>query len=110
MAAVRLGLGTVVRMRTYLFCAWLAWSRYRIIIPTWDKTLGSVLVCLDRTLRRIGATPTYALTDNERTVSMDRIAGISVRNPTWSPSGGTTVCVSLTSRGLRQAGRRPQWT
>lgn len=74
--------GPVVRMRqTYLFCAWLAWSRYRIIIPTWDKTLGSVLVCLDRTLRRIGATPTYALTDNERTVSMDRIAGISVRHP-----------------------------
>jgi len=74
--------GPVVRMRqTYLFCAWLAWSRYRIIIPTWDKTLATVLVCLDRTLRKVGATPTYALTDNERTVSMDRIAGISVRHP-----------------------------
>lgn len=76
------GWGPVVRMRqSYLFCAWLAWSRYRFIIPTWDKTLGTVLVCLDRTLRRIGAVPTYALTDNERTVSMDRIAGISVRHP-----------------------------
>jgi transposase len=76
------GWGPVVRMRqTYLFCAWLAWSRFRVIIPTWDKTLGTVLVCLDRTLRRIGAVPTYALTDNERTVSMDRIAGISVRHP-----------------------------
>ncbi|HSS61626.1 MAG TPA: IS21 family transposase [Candidatus Limnocylindrales bacterium] len=76
------GWGPVVHMRqTYLFCAWLAWSRYRLIIPTWDKTLGTVLVCLDRTLRRIGAVPTYALTDNERTVSMDRIAGISVRHP-----------------------------
>jgi transposase len=76
------GWGPVVRMRqTYLFCAWLAWSRYRVIIPTWDKTLGSVLVCLDRLLHRIGAVPTFALTDNERTVSMDRIAGISVRHP-----------------------------
>jgi transposase len=76
------GWGPVVGMRqTYLFCAWLAWSRYRVIIPTWDKTLGSVLTCLDRTLRKIGAVPTYALTDNERTVSMDRIAGISVRHP-----------------------------
>jgi transposase len=74
--------GPVVGMRqTYLFCAWLAWSRYRVIIPTWDKTLGSVLVCLDRTLGKIGMVPTYALTDNERTVSMDRIAGISVRHP-----------------------------
>jgi transposase len=76
------GWGPVVRMRqTYLFCAWLAWSRYRVIIPTWDKTLGAVLTCLDRTLGKIGAVPTYALTDNERTVSMDRIAGISVRHP-----------------------------
>lgn len=76
------GWGPVVRMRqTYLFCAWLAWSRYRVIIPTWDRTLGTLLICLDRTLRKIGAAPTYALTDNERTVSMDRIAGISVRHP-----------------------------
>lgn len=74
--------GPVVQMRqTYLFCAWLAWSRYRVVIPSWDKTLGTVLICLDRALRKIGAVPTYALTDNERTVSMDRIAGISVRHP-----------------------------
>lgn len=74
--------GPVVRMRqTYLFCAWLGWSRYRVILPTWDRTLGTVLVCLDRTLTKIGAVPTYALTDNERTVSMDRVAGIFVRHP-----------------------------
>lgn len=76
------GRGPVVGMRqTFLFCAWLAWSRYRVIIPTWDRTLGTVLVCLDRTLRQLGAVPTYVLTDNERTVSMDRVAGISVRHP-----------------------------
>jgi len=40
-----------------------------------------VLICLDRTLGKVGGVPTYALTDNERTVSMDRIAGISVRHP-----------------------------
>src|SRR5262249_40979642 len=51
------------------------------ITPSWDRTLGSVLICLDRTLRRIGAVPTYALTDNERTVSMDRVAGVPVRHP-----------------------------
>ena len=83
------GWGPVVRMRqTYLFCAWLAWSRNRVVIPTWDKTLGTVLICLDRTLHRIGAVPTYALTDNERTVSMDRIAGISVRHPEVVAFGG----------------------
>ena len=82
MVAVRLGWGPMVRMRqTYLFCAWLAWARFRVVIPTWDKTVGSVLVCLDGTLRRIGAVPTYALTDNERTVSMDRVAGVSVPHP-----------------------------
>jgi transposase len=76
------GWGPVVQLRqTFLFCAWLAWSRYRVIIPTWDRTLGTVLICLDRTLRRLGAVPTYALTDNERTVSMDRVAGVSVRHP-----------------------------
>jgi len=76
------GWGPVVQMRqTYLFCAWLAWSRYRVIIPTWDRTLGTVLICLDRTLRKLGAVPTYALTDNEKTVSLDRVAGIPVRHP-----------------------------
>lgn len=76
------GWGPVVQLRqTFLFCAWLAWSRFRVVIPTWDRTLGSVLVCLDRTLRSVGAVPTYALTDNERTVSMDRVAGVAVRHP-----------------------------
>jgi hypothetical protein len=26
--------------RTLLFCAWLAWSRFRVVIPTWDRTLA----------------------------------------------------------------------
>jgi len=76
------GHGPVIDGRpTLLFCAWLAWSRFRVVIPTWDRTLGSLLACLDATLRIIGGAPTYALTDNERTITIDRIAGIAVRHP-----------------------------
>ncbi|MGH7697843.1 MAG: IS21 family transposase [Candidatus Dormibacteria bacterium] len=66
---------------TALFCAWLAWSRYRVIVPTWDQSLGSLLPALDRALRRFGGCPTYWLTDNAKTVTLDRIAGIPVRHP-----------------------------
>ena len=76
------GKGPVIGGRdTLLWCAWLAWSRYRVVIPTWDRTLPTVIACLDETLRRLGGAPTYALTDNERTVTVDRVAGIAVRHP-----------------------------
>lgn len=67
--------------RTLLFCAWLAWSRFRVVIPTWDRTLGTLISCLDATLRAIGGAPTYALTDNEKTVTIDVVAGVRVRHP-----------------------------
>lgn len=67
--------------RTYLFCAWLSWSRYRVVLPTWDRKLGTLLACLDATLRRLGGGPTYVLTDNERTVTTERVAGVPVRHP-----------------------------
>jgi transposase len=66
---------------TTLFCAWLAWSRFRVVIALKDKTLPSVVMALDRALRVFGGAPTYALTDNEKTVSTDHVAGIAVRNP-----------------------------
>jgi len=69
------------RRRTLLFCAWLAWSRFRMVIPTWDRTLGTLIGCLDATLRVIGGAPTYALTDNEKTVTVDLVAGIPIRHP-----------------------------
>jgi len=76
------GDGPVVEGRaTVLFCAWLAWSRYRVVLPLRDKTMPSVVLGLDRTLRRFGGAPTYALTDNEKTVSVDHVCGIAVRNP-----------------------------
>jgi hypothetical protein len=66
---------------TSLFCAWLAWSRFRVVLPLWDKTLPSVVLALDRALRRFGGAPTYALTDNERTVTSDHVCGIAIRTP-----------------------------
>jgi transposase len=66
---------------TLLFCAWLAWSRFRVVVPVWDRTLPSLLACLDTTLRTIGGAPTYALTDNEKTVTVEHIARVPVRHP-----------------------------
>jgi hypothetical protein len=43
--------------------------------------MPTIVSCLDTTLRRIGGVPTYALTDNEKTVSVDHVARIAVRNP-----------------------------
>ena len=74
--------GPVIAGReTSLFCAWLAWSRFRVVLPLQDRTLPSVVMALDRALRAFGGAPTYALTDNERTVSSDHVCGIAVRNP-----------------------------
>jgi transposase len=67
--------------RTCLFCAWLAWSRCRVVIPTWDQTLGTLVWCLDQTLRRVGGAPTYLLTDNAKTVTTEHVAGVPVRHP-----------------------------
>ena len=69
-------------MRAVLFCAWLAWSRYRVVVPLRDKTMPSVVIGLDRTLRYLDGCPTYALTDNEKTVTVEHVCGIAVRNPT----------------------------
>jgi len=44
-----------------------------------------VLACLDNTLRRLGGAPTYLLTDNERTLTSDRVAGLPVRHPDLVP-------------------------
>jgi transposase len=75
------GAGPVVDgLAVVLFCAWLAWSRFRFVIPLQDRSLPSVVAALDRTFRLAGGAPTYVLTDNERTVTDRHIAGIAVRN------------------------------
>ncbi len=65
---------------TNLFCAWLAWSRYRVVIATWDRTFSTLVLCLDQVFRRLGGVPTYLLTDNEKSVTDSFVAGIPVRN------------------------------
>jgi transposase len=79
---------------TLLFCAWLAWSRFRVVIPTWDRKMGTLLSCLDATLRRMGGAPAFVLTDNEKTVTVEHVAGVPVRNPMMVAAGrhyGLTV-------------------
>ena len=76
------GDGPVIAGRkTVLFCAWLSWSRLRVVIPILDKSLPTVIACIDATLRRFGGCPTYALTDNEKTVTTTHVARIAFRNP-----------------------------
>jgi hypothetical protein len=72
---------TIGGVATILFCFWLAWSRFRVIVPLLDKTQPSVFAAIDVALRRCGGAPTYLLTDNEKTVTVEHIAGIPVRNP-----------------------------
>jgi len=82
----------VAGRRTQLFCAWLSWSRFRVVLPAWDQTLGTLVSCVDATLRRIGGAPTYLLTDNPRTVTMDRVAGVPVRHPEIVAAGRHYGC------------------
>jgi transposase len=78
--------------KTCLFCAWLAWSRFRVVIPTWDRTMGTLVACVDATLRRLGGAPTYLLSDNEKTVTIEHVAGIPVRHPTMVAVGRHYGC------------------
>ena len=73
--------------RTWLWCAWLAWSRFRVVLPVRDKALPTVIACIDQTLRRFGGVPTYGLSDNEKTLTLDHIARIAVRHPTMVEVG-----------------------
>lgn len=76
------GAGPVVDgVAVVLFCAWLAWSRFRVVISIRDKTLPTVVACIDAALRRFGGCPTYGLTDNEKTVTIDHVARVAIRNP-----------------------------
>ena len=93
------GDGPVVEgAKTVLFCAWLAWSRFRVIIALHDRTMPSVVAALDRTFRLIGGASTYVLTDNEKTVTDRHIAGIAVRNEAMvavSNYYGVTICTCV---------------
>jgi transposase len=84
--------------RTQLFCCWLAWSRFRVVLPSWDQGLGSLTACLDRALRVIGGAPAYLLTDNARTVTVEHVAGIPVRHPDMVALGRHYGCTVQSCR------------
>ena len=59
------GDGPVIEgVKTTLFVAWLAWSRFRVVLAIRDKTMPSVMAALDVTMRRLGGAPTYLLPEN----------------------------------------------
>ncbi len=84
--------------RTQLFCCWLAWSRFRVVLPAWDQSLGSLTSCLDRALRITGGVPAYLLTDNAKTVTVEHVAGIPVRHPDMVALGRHYGAVVATCR------------
>ena len=96
--------------KSTLFCAWLAWSRFRVVLPIRDKSAPSVFAALDVTLRRLGGAPTYVLTDNEKTVTVEHVAGMAVRNPATvgfaRHYGSRCTRVSRPTRPPRAAVRR----
>ena len=61
-------------------------------MPAWDQTLPTLVACLDATLRRIGGAPTYVLTDNPKTVTIEHIAGVAVRHPEMVAAGRHYGC------------------
>lgn len=52
-----------------------------MVLPVRDKTLPTVIACVEMTLRRCGGVPTYGLSDNQKTLTLDHIARIAVRHP-----------------------------
>ncbi|HEY4460694.1 MAG TPA: hypothetical protein VGN81_40720 [Pseudonocardiaceae bacterium] len=42
---------------TQLFCAWLLWSRYRLVVPTEDRSRVALSSALDTALREFGGVP-----------------------------------------------------
>jgi hypothetical protein len=95
---------------TQLFCAWLAWSRFRAVLALLDKTLPSAMAAIDAALRIFGGAPTYYLGDNKKTVTREHVAGIAVRNraanaattgagaASWSVSSASAI--SLAGTGI----------
>jgi hypothetical protein len=83
---------------TILFCLWLAWSRFRVVLPLLDKSQPSVFAAVDVALRLAGGCPTYLLTDNEKTVTVEHVAGMPVRNPaavTFARHYGLTIATCV---------------
>ena len=81
---------------SWLFCAWLSWSRYRVVLPTRDRKLETLVGCLTETQSWFGGVPCNWLTDNERTVSTQFVASIAVRHPLMVGFGRFHGCAIAT--------------
>jgi hypothetical protein len=80
---------------TQLFHGWLPWSRYRFVIPTWDRTRATLRSAMDTTLRGLGGAPTYLVTDDSRMLTLDRGTGVPVRHPELVAMGRYYGCQVL---------------
>src|SRR5260370_5853076 len=49
--------------KTWLSCAWLAWSLFRVRLPIRGKTLPTVIAGIAVPLRRCAGVPTFRLSD-----------------------------------------------
>lgn len=84
--------------KSYLFCAHLSFSRYRVVIPVRNKRIETLISCLDRSMRAFGGAPSYWLTDNERTVTASHVASLPVRNrliADFARHYGTTIATCV---------------
>ena len=57
-----------------------------------------MFAAVDAALRRVGGVPTYLLTDNEKTVTTEHVAGVPVRNAAtvdFAAHYGLTVATCL---------------
>ena len=67
--------------KTYLFCSWLAWSRYRVVLAANDRKQPSLIGCLAEAMAIFGGAPSHWLTDNQKAVTPGRIANLPVKHP-----------------------------
>ncbi|MGP5498108.1 IS21 family transposase, partial [Corynebacterium flavescens] len=67
-------------VKTVLFVAWLPWSKFRFVTALVDKKMPSVIAALDECFRTIGGVPQAIVTDNEKTVTVDHVCNLPVRN------------------------------
>ena len=73
----------------YLFCVWVSWSRYRVVIPTRDRKQEILIGCLSEAKGCFGGVPSY-LAYRQRTHPNRRPRG-ALRQNTCSWSGSRTA-------------------
>ena len=83
-AAVRLRRRPASSTGSRRCCSWPGWPgrRFRVVIALRDQTAAvGVRRPGPSRFRLLGGAPTYVLTDNEKTVTVEHVAGVPVRNP-----------------------------